>query len=78
MIFNTELSKLEFSFFKGKPLKWRSFYDLRKPSRPDPGRREKINLTFCFHTSMCCLKTFCEGLRCSFCRVAPSVESFLA
>ena len=52
MIFNPELSKLEFSFFKGKPLKWRSFYDLCKPSRPDPGRREKINLTFCF-TLLC-------------------------
>ena len=26
------------------------------PSRPDPGRREKINLNFYFHTSLRCLK----------------------
>ena len=26
------------------------------PSRPDPGRREKINLNFYFHTSLWCLK----------------------
>ena len=33
-----------------------------KPSRPDPGRREKINLNFCFRTSSWCLKRFYEGL----------------
>ena len=33
------------------------------PSRPDPGRREKINLNFYFHTSLWCLKRFCEGLK---------------
>ena len=33
------------------------------PSRPDPGRREKINLNFYFHTSLWCLKTFYEGLK---------------
>ena len=32
------------------------------PSRPDPGRREKINLNFYFHTSLWCLKRFYEGL----------------
>ena len=26
------------------------------PSRPGPGRREKINLNFCFHTSLWCIK----------------------
>ena len=28
-----------------------------------PGRREKINLNFCFHTSLWCLKGFYEGLK---------------
>ena len=28
------------------------------PSRPNPGRREKINLKFYFHTSLWCLKRF--------------------
>ena len=32
------------------------------PPRPDPGRREKINLNFYFHTSLWCLKRFYEGL----------------
>ena len=32
------------------------------PSRPDPGRREKINVSFRFHTSLWCLKRFYEGL----------------
>ena len=32
------------------------------PSRPDPGRREKINLNFYFHT-LWCLKSFYEGLK---------------
>ena len=26
------------------------------PSRPNPGRRKKINLNFYFRTSLCCLK----------------------
>ena len=32
-------------------------------SRPNPGRREKINLNFYFHTSLWCLKRFYEGLK---------------
>ena len=32
-------------------------------SSPDPGRREKINLNFYFHTSSWCLKRFYEGLK---------------
>ena len=32
------------------------------PSRPDHGRREKINLNFYFHTSLWCLKRFYESL----------------
>ena len=40
-----------------KPLKP---FDL---SRPDPGRREKINLNFCFRTSLWCLERFYEGLK---------------
>ena len=33
------------------------------PSRPDPGRREKINLNFYFHTSFWCLIRFYEDRR---------------
>ena len=33
------------------------------PSRPDPERREKINLNFYFHTSLWYLKRFYEGLK---------------
>ena len=33
------------------------------PFRPDPGRREKINLNFYFHTSLWGLKRFYEGLK---------------
>ena len=33
------------------------------PSRPDLGRREKINLNFYFHFSLWCLKRFYEGLK---------------
>ena len=33
------------------------------PSRPNPGRREKIKLNFYFHTSLGCLKRFYEGLK---------------
>ena len=33
------------------------------PSRPDPGQAEKINLNFCFQTSLWCLKKFYEGLK---------------
>ena len=31
------------------------------PSRPDRGRREKINLIFYLRTSLWCLKEFYEG-----------------
>ena len=33
------------------------------PSRTDPGRREKINITFYFHTSLRCLKRFNKALK---------------
>ena len=33
------------------------------PSRPTPGRREKIKLNFYFHTYLWCLKRFYEGLK---------------
>ena len=32
-------------------------------SRPNPRRREKINLNFYFHTFLWCLKSFYEGLK---------------
>ena len=36
----------------------------KSPSRPDPGRREKIKIIFFFFdTSMWCLKRFYEGLK---------------
>ena len=31
------------------------------PSLPDPGRKEKINVNFYFHTSLWCLKRFYKG-----------------
>ena len=31
------------------------------PSRPNPGRREAINISFYFYTSLWCLKRFYEG-----------------
>ena len=34
------------------------------PCRPDPRRREKINLNFYFQTSLGYLKWFYEGLKC--------------
>ena len=33
------------------------------PFRPNPGRRENINLNFYFHTSLWCLKWFYEDLK---------------
>ena len=33
-------------------------YEILIPSRPNPGRREKIKLNFYFLTSLWCLKTF--------------------
>ena len=33
------------------------------PSRPNPGQREKIKLTFYFHTSLWSRKRFYEGLK---------------
>ena len=39
---------------------WRNYMI---PSRPNPGRREKINLNFYFHTSLWCLKRFYEDLK---------------
>ena len=39
-----------------------SWSRLLNPSRPDPGRRGKINLNLYFHTSLWCLKRFSEGL----------------
>ena len=33
------------------------------PSRPDPGRREKIDLNFHFHTSLRCLNRFYRSLK---------------
>ena len=34
-----------------------------EPSRPNPGRREKIKLNFYFHISLWCLKRFYKGLK---------------
>ena len=33
------------------------------PSHPDPGRREKINIYFYFHTSLWCWKRFYEVMK---------------
>ena len=45
---------------KGK-LTWKR--EMLNPCRSDPGRRDKINLNFYFHTSFWCLKSFYEGLK---------------
>ena len=37
-------------------------FRLVNTSRPDPGRRKKINLNFCVYTSLWRLKRFDEGL----------------
>ena len=37
------------------------FLYLLDPSRPDPGRREKISVKFYFHTSLWCRKRFYES-----------------
>ena len=37
--------------------------DALNPPRPNPERREKIKLSFYFHTSLWCLKSFYEGLK---------------
>ena len=37
-------------------------WKLHIPSRPNPGRKEKINLKFYFHTSLRCLERFYKGL----------------
>ena len=49
----TKQSKKQRFFIK----KFKNF----NPSRPDPGKREKINLNFYFHTSLWCIKKFYEG-----------------
>ena len=46
--------------YRKKPVAWNGLKYIN-PSRPDPGRREKINLYFYFHTSSWCLKRFHEG-----------------
>ena len=55
------LKKNEHSFLtEGWALsqKYANFFNL---SRPDPGRREKINLNFSFHTTLWWLKRFYKG-----------------
>ena len=39
--------------------------EIVNPSHPDPGRRENINLKFCFHTSLSYLKRFYQGFKLS-------------
>ena len=36
-------------------------FNIIKVSRFDPGQREKINLDFCFNTSLWCLKRLYEA-----------------
>ena len=48
------------------------------PSRPNPGRREKIKLIFYFHTSLWCLKRFYEvlkGFHKTFCGTTKKCEN---
>ena len=45
------------------------------PSRPDPRRREKINLNFHFHTSLWCFKRFYEDLHKAFIKPFEAPQS---
>ena len=45
------------------------------PSRPSPGRKEKINLNFRFYTSLWCLERFYEGLNKTFWGTAKKCEN---
>ena len=50
-------------FMDTKKRKWFNYFFVINFSRPDTGRRVKINLNFCFHTSLWGLKcTEQEGL----------------
>ena len=53
-----------FSFLGGQFL---CYSQSINPSRPNPGRREKITLSFYFHTSLWCLKSFYEGFMNAWC-----------
>ena len=62
--------RLKLSFYLVLIHKWEIFENnyfsisnVINPFHPDPGRREKINLNFYFHTSLWCLKGFYEGLK---------------
>ena len=56
----------EYLYANSKFQKYISSKMILNPSRPNPGRREKINLNFYFHTSLWCLKRFYEGLHKTF------------
>ena len=45
------------------------------PSRPDPGRRKKINYNFYFHFSLWCHKRFYEGVHKTFWGTAKKSEN---
>ena len=60
MIIGAEISSM---IWKDNILRQMVCFDGFNLSRPDPGRREKINVNFCFHTSLWYLKGFYEGLK---------------
>ena len=51
---------LPYMLFTVKPMFTATYF---YPYHPNPGRREKINLNFNFHTFLWCLKRFYEGLK---------------
>ena len=53
----------EYLYANSKFQKYISSKMILNPSRPNPGRREKINLNFYFHTSLWCLKRFYQSLK---------------
>ena len=60
MIIGAEISSL---IWKDNILRQMVCFDGFNLSRPDPGRREKINVNLYFHTSLWYLKGFYEGLK---------------
>ena len=62
MIIGAEISSL---IWKDNILRQMVCFDGFNLSRPDPGRRKKINVNFYFHTSLWYLKGFYEGLQVS-------------
>ena len=63
VVFHIETSHLLYSVVTGFYIKHNTGLKLFNPFRPNPGRREKIQLNFYFRTSFWCPRRFYEGLK---------------